>query len=430
MKILSRVLGLVLILSGCVTKDMSRPPFELIPGPEDSARIYVYRVWAHADAAGSPLLMLNNEGMAKLINGSYMMLDVDPGPNKISFEKPYSKLKLTLDAEAGRSYFLKYSVAIGSFSVLPLSTVTFISSETNFHFGEVTEVYALEELRFLDPTDDPEWKLKHRECERLKRVNAELPVYCRPIANTEMLEAAVPTEHDINVSGTYRSSITSNHDWFFRADEAKNMQIELTQAGNKITGWNSDFGVKILGEVSGRKIAFDMLAGKVTNQNNLHGEWWINPNSGLIEGSWQIDHSDQAGAGKWNLLRIDGADGVKSASGVATYAEPATRGIDISGTYLSYITTDNPWYFKKRYQKLKIIITQNENEITVSEPEFGTKIHLALDGNVVSFHVEPGKATGYYSATGQWEIGTRAATLEGSWKAGSGSGLWNLIRIE
>jgi hypothetical protein len=107
-------------------------------------------------------------------------------------------------------------------------------------------------------------------------------------------------------------------------------------------------------------------------------------------------------------------------------------GGDLTGTYVSEITSGHTEYFKNSFQKLILKLKQNGNQITATDSRNKTEITGVIEDGVIGFEVLPGDVTGFDSVHGQWLIGKDADNLEGSWMAGqtNARGQWNLRRID
>jgi hypothetical protein len=107
---------------------------------------------------------------------------------------------------------------------------------------------------------------------------------------------------------------------------------------------------------------------------------------------------------------------------------------NLSGTYISEITSNSKWQFTKKYQKLKIKFTQNGNKISGVDDRFNTKIEATIVGDVLNFYVLGGQATGFYDVEGEWKISSSGTRLEGTWEAPNSAdgavGNWILKKIE
>lgn len=103
---------------------------------------------------------------------------------------------------------------------------------------------------------------------------------------------------------------------------------------------------------------------------------------------------------------------------------------DVSGNYVSEITTNSHWQFLKKYKKLKITVTQSGKTINAIDNRYQTKIEGTLEGDVIKFHVNPNVVSGFYDAEGEWKLKTDRTGFDGKWRslggADAGSGVWNL----
>lgn len=107
---------------------------------------------------------------------------------------------------------------------------------------------------------------------------------------------------------------------------------------------------------------------------------------------------------------------------------------NLSGNYISDITSNSNFSFVKRYQELEINIIQIGKCITAFDDRFKTKISGTIEGGLVKFQVDPGQASGFYGAKGEWKIeNADGMRLVGFWSikgVPEASGLWKLVKIE
>lgn len=105
---------------------------------------------------------------------------------------------------------------------------------------------------------------------------------------------------------------------------------------------------------------------------------------------------------------------------------------DISGVYLSEITSDHPWYFIRRYADLILRVKQNGNKITAFDSTYNVKIEGEIKGNAVDYYVFPSLPTSSNAVTGKWTVDTGHGALVGKWQStnhGAG-GIWNLRKLQ
>ncbi len=112
--------------------------------------------------------------------------------------------------------------------------------------------------------------------------------------------------------------------------------------------------------------------------------------------------------------------------------------IDISGTYISEITSDRRYaYFRsKSNRSLVITIKQDGNNISATDKSnfiniVGTKVGDTIEFYFIASH-RMGSGGGN-EIDGVWKANADASRFEGKWKTsghGGASGKWNLTRIE
>ena len=118
-------------------------------------------------------------------------------------------------------------------------------------------------------------------------------------------------------------------------------------------------------------------------------------------------------------------------------AEKADRGshdnvnlVDVSGTWISDITTSTRFRFKKAEERrLEIIITQKGNEITGINKSKNLKISGVREGNEISFFTWPSDIS-MDEIKGKWIVKPDGRIIEGTWTHPHGGGKWNLKRSE
>ena len=102
-------------------------------------------------------------------------------------------------------------------------------------------------------------------------------------------------------SGTYVSTITSRHPYFFRPQN-RNLVIEIEQTGDLITATDSDrkFNLKIEGRIDHDTINFYMYPNRVNGGTDLLGSWKIDETGTIIDGSWDSANS----YGRWDMIKL------------------------------------------------------------------------------------------------------------------------------
>jgi len=113
-------------------------------------------------------------------------------------------------------------------------------------------------------------------------------------------------------------------------------------------------------------------------------------------------------------------------------AAPITRSvqIDLSGIYVSDITTNSQWVFNKpKHRRLKIIFEQQGSKITGTNRLADLKITGVREGDEITFFTWPSDINDT-EIKGMWRIDPDGNRLEGTWSHPHGDGKWNLTRIE
>jgi hypothetical protein len=130
-----------------------------------------------------------------------------------------------------------------------------------------------------------------------------------------------------------------------------------------------------------------------------------------LNGTWRGDAPYNSYAGKWNLTKI---------------------GIDISGIYVSDITSNKKVFFGNTDGKLQFTLEQDGDRIRAVNSTYNLKIGGTRKGNIINFFVEPHQMNSFQDQNGVWEINPDGINITGSWKIKPwrGAGQWNLRRIE
>ena len=130
------------------------------------------------------------------------------------------------------------------------------------------------------------------------------------------------------------------------------------------------------------------------------------------------------------FVSVDGTFYAKSTSN----NEGTDSDVDITGTYVSDITTPHRHTFKKRDYDIVITIIQVGNRITAADKSNTLKITGTLKGNVVKFDMLPNRINGYSDKVGEWIVNEDGTKMEGYWAYYSSpkirTGQWNLTKVE
>jgi hypothetical protein len=110
--------------------------------------------------------------------------------------------------------------------------------------------------------------------------------------------------------------------------------------------------------------------------------------------------------------------------------DESNRSGNITGIYVSEITTNSNWVFKKRiHREIKVDFKQIGNCVTGENGRVNLKISGVRNGDTVSFYTWPSDITSD-EIRGNWKIFDHGQKLIGKWSHPHGNGDWNLTRIE
>ena len=106
------------------------------------------------------------------------------------------------------------------------------------------------------------------------------------------------------VSGIYRSEITSNTSYIFKNKKHRNLIITLKQEGSSIIGADKTTGSELTGTREGDIIEFEFWSKQIYVGGGKSGEWKVIDGGNRLEGFWGSVGTGSPG-GKWNLTRIE-----------------------------------------------------------------------------------------------------------------------------
>lgn len=130
----------IVVLNGCSYAQLTTN-FSQVEPVKNKAVVYLYRLntYIHSLNPDIPMFYLNDRKIGPLHIGGYYAQEVDAGPLEISFSDPFLGLRLwrsgrkvKINVEAGRSYFVKYEVAM-----------------IGMYFDQVPPGYGLQEIQSL-----------------------------------------------------------------------------------------------------------------------------------------------------------------------------------------------------------------------------------------------------------------------------------------
>lgn len=126
---------------------------------------------------------------------------------------------------------------------------------------------------------------------------------------------------------------------------------------------------------------------------------------------------------------VDGTLG----GGSLTSSDGPGSDVDISGSYVSEITSNSADIFPDEYRTIVITLKQDGNSIVGEDSTGEFKVNGSRNGNTINFitgEMAYSKCKCNFIA-GQWKISFDGSKLEGSWDRGAGfKGKWNLTKIE
>lgn len=107
---------------------------------------------------------------------------------------------------------------------------------------------------------------------------------------------------------------------------------------------------------------------------------------------------------------------------------------DVSGTYVSEITTSRGDYFKKQHRKLEITLNQRGDKITGTNTANTAKLQGFITGDIIAFDfwsTDIGIAN-LIELRGEWVRNKNGTSFEGFWRNAQGTvtGTWNLTKIQ
>lgn len=169
MKNLSYIFALVM-LSGCAA---TGAPFALEQEvSKNKATIYIYRPEIAVNCCVAPNISINNENIGQLKNGGYLSAIVSPGSitvEAVNKNVGFKSLKLTIDAESGQIYYLRWAAAATH------TTLGFLSGEAKKREQEKAAGKLDKVLRVTNGDSTPNGIIQHERELRVMDTNEALP---------------------------------------------------------------------------------------------------------------------------------------------------------------------------------------------------------------------------------------------------------------
>ncbi|MCG6891799.1 MAG: hypothetical protein LJE92_19630 [Gammaproteobacteria bacterium] len=136
----------------------------------------------------------------------------------------------------------------------------------------------------------------------------QITVYDKSGRVFELIVEATATpdklEPDTGLTGTYISDITDNENKYFRKANHRKLVITFKQDDKIIAGKVDSLADGFIeGTREGDTIKFLFYGVPSITSFVIRGEWKVNANGDMLEGSWK--HPVEFASGKWNLARLD-----------------------------------------------------------------------------------------------------------------------------
>jgi hypothetical protein len=221
--------------------------------------------------------------------------------------------------------------------------------------------------------------------------------------------AAASSSFSDDLSGTWVAEISTNREKVFK-NIGPTIEFTLEQNGNRISGINREYNLKIGGTRNGDEIEFWVEPHRMNYYQNQEGRWKISPDRANLTGNWKI--TNMTANGQWTMTRV----GARAAAGSAR----EQQGGRLTGTYYSKMTGSY-----KRSNAGSFYIEQNGDQITGYSEGKGWEIEGKVSGSTVNYkwYGHSNKGKGKFSID---EYGNLSGDYHGdSW----GQGEWRLTRI-
>lgn len=106
----------------------------------------------------------------------------------------------------------------------------------------------------------------------------------------------------LNLTGTYRSAITSSSSYVLGKRKYKNLTFELKQDGDEISGRSLEENIEIRGILNDNTVKFEIAPVQATGNWWLRGIWKISRDGTQLTGRWSQPKLEARG--RWNLERL------------------------------------------------------------------------------------------------------------------------------
>jgi hypothetical protein len=110
----------------------------------NNAQIILFRKHQFTAGGACYKTYLDAKQYGVLANGGFIISDVESGLHNISVKD--NKLSLPISVEAGKRYYIEYSISLSDLSAIPVGTATSVSMGFDFYLANVTSAYAMQLL--------------------------------------------------------------------------------------------------------------------------------------------------------------------------------------------------------------------------------------------------------------------------------------------
>ena len=107
-----------------------------------------------------------------------------------------------------------------------------------------------------------------------------------------------------DLTGVYESEITSNSNGIF-GTRYRRLTLTIEQSGNRISARDDRYGTRLVGEIDGDTVRFEVENGRASGHYPAKGEWRIVDGGSLLTGTWRTHGGWVDAQGEWNLVRLN-----------------------------------------------------------------------------------------------------------------------------
>lgn len=115
-----------------------------IVNASNNAQIILFRKHQFTAGGACYKVYLDTKNYGVLANGGFIISDVEAGLHSISVKD--NKLSLPINIEAGKKYYIEYSISLSELSAIPIGSATSVSVGFDFYLANVMSSYAMQFL--------------------------------------------------------------------------------------------------------------------------------------------------------------------------------------------------------------------------------------------------------------------------------------------